>query len=193
MSLNVSIAKRNKAALRSLGSIAPRTLERVQENHPDHRVFSDQGMPFPCPSNGVMRSYNDIDFRNTKPKDLPEGMMPMKKNPNYPGTHASGPLGKSKWDFQYMSSGQSIAVRIGYPRGHELYLSEFRRIRKVGMGMWRYQKGRGYIDQGFLVQTSDEDISVGKLRNGDDILAPHIVFWRIDGTKLEKNLDYQGN
>lgn len=192
MATNISVAARNIAALRSMSTISARSLQNAQQNHPDHRVYSTQGMPFPCPANGIVSplAFTDIDFRNTGPVDLPEGMVPMKRN-SYPETRSEGPLGKSKWDFQYMKSGASIAVRVPVPRNSDLFDSEFKRIRNIGIRMWRYQKAKGYIDQGFLIQTSDEDISIKKLRNGDDVLAPHIVFWRIDGTRLDPN--YQGN
>lgn len=190
MQLNASVAARNIAALRSLGSVAPRGLEHAQENHPDHRVFSSQGMPFPCPANGIMKAYADIDFRNTKPNELPQSLVAPKKR-NYPSTRAAVPLGRSKWDFQYMKSGSSIAVRLSYPQGHEQYWTEYHRIRASGLAIVHYQKRRGYIDSSFMVQTSEELISVGKLVTGDDILVPHIVFWRIDGTHLDP--EFQGN
>ncbi len=189
LSNNTSVSQRNIAALRSLTSMAPRRLERAQESHPDHRVYSSEGQPFPCPANGIMKAFSDIDFRNTKPQDLPEGMIAIKKR-NYPKVRASRALGKSKWDFPYMKSGASMAVRISYPKDHELYWTEYTRIRNIGIRMWKYQRSKGYIDAGFMIQTSEEDISVGKLSNGDDVLAPHVVFWRIDGTQLDP--DFQG-
>ncbi len=190
MTTEMSLATRNLLALRGLGTIAPRTLQMAQDHHPDHRVFSSQGMPFPCPANGVMKAYTDIDFRRTKPKDIPEGMVAAKKR-NYPKDRAKRQLGKSKWDFQYMASGSSIAIRINYPKNHELYWSEYLRIRATGLASLWYQKSRGYVDADFQVQTSEEEISVGKLRNGDDVLASHIVFWRIDGTPVDP--EFQGN
>jgi hypothetical protein len=136
-----------------------------------------------------MKAYADIDFRRTTPKDLPEGMMAPRKH-RYPKKRNSGSLGKSKWDFAYMEPGASMAVRIAYPKDHEQYDTELSRIKSIGLKMCRYQISKGYIDEGFIVQTSEEMISVGKLSNGDDVLAPHIVFWRLDGTHLDP--DFQG-
>lgn len=190
MSLDTSITTRNIATLRSTPIIGARTLQYAQDSHPDHRVFSTQGNPFPSPANGMMKSFADIDFRNTSPEDLPEGMVARKTRAS-PQNRASPILGKSKWDFQYMESGASIAVRLKYAVFHELYLSEFERVRKIGIRMVHYQKTRGYIDPGFLVQTSAEDVVVTLLPNGYEVLAPHIVFWRIDGTPIDP--EYQGN
>lgn len=178
-------AVRNIGTLKSLSGANFTTLQHQQVNHPDHRVMTDTGGHLPCPSNGIMRSTADMDFRRTSIKDIPEGMMA-------PRTHASpeeinrGPLGRSKWDFEYMEPGNSIATRIWVsPSDKKAFAQECQRIRKIGMGMARYKRLRGYIALDFKVQTSIEEIEISKLSNGEPVLAYHLVFWRVDGTTAD--------
>jgi hypothetical protein len=181
--MSASVAAINIASLRSMPSMSARTLEGRQLHHPDHRSTSEEGRPFPCPSNGIMRAYQDIDFRDTKIKDLPKGLVARKKSNQ--ARRQGKSLGKSKWDFAYMKSGNSLAVPVQVREDHEDFNKECHRIRAIGLRMCAYQKSKGYIEEGFEVQTSIEQVIIRRLGNGTPVTQPHVVFWRIDGTHLE--------
>jgi hypothetical protein len=165
---------------------AVRSLEQRQLRHPDHRFLSVENKPFPCPVNAVVKYAADIDFRATRPGDLPKGMAAPRKLKT-PRTYTPRTdLGKSKWDFQYMASGNSIAIPVLESESNDYrFRKEVYRIKNCGKNVLRYQKNRGYVDPGFLVQTSVEDIVVKTLPNGDQVTKPHVVFWRIDGTQID--------
>lgn len=178
-------ASSNLATLRKISGVNVGVLQHFQHNHPDHRVSTDSGGHLPCPVNGVVRVTTDIDFRKTTDSDIPEGMMAPRTRAS-PSEINRGPLGRSKWDFEYMESGNSIAVRIGVsPANTEAFHKECARIRGIGMAMSRYKRLRGYVSLDFKLQTSIEEIEVSRLPNGDSVLAHHLVFWRVDGTKAD--------
>jgi hypothetical protein len=181
-----AVTKRNISALKGMKQFAVRSLEQRQLRHPDHRFLSVDAKPFPCPVNAVIKAASDIDFRATKPKDLPEGMNAPRKRAT-PATYTPRTnLGKSKWDFQYMESGNSIAIPVQVSESNDFqFRREVARIKGCGRGVLRYQKNRGYVDPGFLIQTSVEDIVIKTLPNGDPVTKPHVVFWRIDGTPID--------
>lgn len=182
---HTTISGRNLAALKRLPGAGLRTLQHQQVNHPDHRVMTDTGGHLPCPVNGVVKHSSDIDFRRTSDADLPSGIS-YPRTRDYPQTTSKGPLGRSKWDFEYMEPGNSIASRIWVsPKDAKAFNKEYSRIRRIGMAMCRYKRLRGYISLDFKVQTSVEEIVVSRLANGDPVTAHHIVFWRIDGTKAD--------
>jgi hypothetical protein len=176
---------RNLAALKRLPDAGLRTLQHQQVNHPDHRVMTDAGGHLPCPSNGTVKETADMDFRRTSIDDIPSGMN-YPRSHDYPQHTSRGPLGRSKWDMEYMEPGNSIATRIWVsPSNKEGIIKEYKRIRGIGMTMCRYKRVRGYISLDFKIQTTLEDIIVGTLPGGLPIKAPHIVFWRVDGTKID--------
>lgn len=182
---HTALTGRNLAALKRLPGAGLRALQHQQVNHPDHRVMTDIGGHLPCPVNGFVKHSSDMDFRRTSEDDLPAGIAYPRTN-DYPQHTSRGPLGRSKWDMEYMEPGNSIATRIWVsPKDTEEFHKEYNRIRKVGMAMCRYKRVRGYISLDFKVQTSLEEIVVSRLPNGDEVTAPHIVFWRIDGTKAD--------
>lgn len=176
---------RNLAALKRLPGAGLRTLQHQQVNHPDHRVMTDVGGHLPCPSNGIVKQTSDMDFRRTINDDIPSGMN-FPRSHDYPQHTSKGPLGRSKWDMEYMEPGNSIATRIwASPTDDAAIRREYTRIRNIGMTMCRYKRVRGYISLDFKIQTTLEDIIVGTLPGGLPIKAPHIVFWRVDGTKID--------
>lgn len=180
-----TLSGRNLAALKRLPGAGLRTLQHQQVNHPDHRIMTDIGGSLPCPVNGVVKQLADLDFRRTSDSDLPTGIV-YPRTRDYPQHTSKGPLGRSKWDFEYMEPGNSIACRIwSSPKDPVAFQNEYKRIRSSGMAMCRYKRLRGYISLDFKVQTILEEIEVSKLANGDPVTAPHIVFWRIDGTKAD--------
>jgi hypothetical protein len=185
--MSASVAALNIASLRSMSSMTARPLSKRQLDHPDHRSGSEEGRPFPCPSNGIMKTYQDIDFRDTKAKDMPKTLIARKKSAQY--RRESKSLGKSKWDFAYMKSGNSLAVPVLVPEGHDDFSKECNRIRGIGLRMCAYQKSRGYIEEGFEIQTSIENVVISRLRNGTPVVQPHMVFWRIDGTHLDTSCE----
>jgi hypothetical protein len=175
------------------GSNGLQMLHNEQVNNPDHRWLTKQGKTFPCLTNGAVGETSDIDFRLTTVGQIPDDVVIVKR---YSDSRekalsvrrrkfriGSRTTYKSKYDFQYMASGNSFAIRIhvGPNWFNHNFEQKIAQIRGSIISSLNVQKNKGIIDPKFQIGFSIAKIYIAN----ENEVVDYLVIWRLDGTPFE--------